>query len=360
MGFKLQPPKPKGGFFAQTKVYSDGSHYIAIPHTERPYRPRKKPIEEIITVTDEKPLESEITPLETVVKPQENSAPAEKADALVGVQENQTELQPLAAENKVERKLTKKQLFEELYKQFLFLKRGERREKIISAMRPYFDNDEKAELYVDTNLDRKQRNLIARRIRLTRKANLQEFNYFVTFTYDSALHTEESFRKKLKNTLGHFCSRKGWRYIGVWERSPEKRRLHFHGIFNIPQDTIPGKMDEVSSYSFSAHKRQITNQNSYFMREFGRNDFEPIDDRQGLYSAIAYLMKYIEKSGEKIVYSKGLPQFFISDIYVGDVVCNIGMEDSKLLLFDNFECWDEGVKVGTVSKETIRQLPKSN
>ena len=31
-------------------------------------------------------------------------------------------------------------------------------------------------------------------------------------------------------------------------------------------------------------------------------------------NALAYLMKYIEKTGEKIVYSKGLPQYFISDI----------------------------------------------
>lgn len=40
--------------------------------------------------------------------------------------------------------------------------------------------------------------------------------------------------------------------------------------------------------------------------------------------ALAYLMKYIEKSGKKIVYSKGLPQFFISDIMDEDVVCSYG------------------------------------
>ena len=71
-------------------------------------------------------------------------------------------------------------------------------------------------------------------------------------------------------------------------------------------------------------------------------------------------MKYLEKTGEKIVYSKGLPQFFISDIMENDVVCTIGQEDKKLLLFDDFKCWDEGVNVGTVSAETIAQLRKSN
>ena len=59
---------------------------------------------------------------------------------------------------------------------------------------------------------------------MTRKINLQTFNFFVTFTYNSELHTEESFRKKLKNCLSHFCTRKGWKYVGVWERSPEIER----------------------------------------------------------------------------------------------------------------------------------------
>lgn len=53
-------------------------------------------------------------------------------------------------------------------------------------------------------------------------------------------------------------------------------------------------------------------------------------------------MKYLEKTGEKIVYSKGLPQYFISDIMEDDIVTTIGLEDKKLLLFDDFTCWDEG------------------
>lgn len=53
-------------------------------------------------------------------------------------------------------------------------------------------------------------------------------------------------------------------------------------------------------------------------------------------------MKYLEKTGEKIVYSKGLPQYFISDIMEDNIVTTIGLEDKKLLLFDDFTCWDEG------------------
>ena len=71
-------------------------------------------------------------------------------------------------------------------------------------------------------------------------------------------------------------------------------------------------------------------------------------------------MKYIEKSGERIVYSKGLSQYFISDIMDEDVVCTIGQEDRKLLLFDDFKCFDEGTFMGTVSPETIKEMRKAN
>lgn len=98
----------------------------------------------------------------------------------------------------------------------------------------------------------------------------------------------------------------------------------------------------------------------YFKERFGRKDFEAIEDQTGLHKAMRYIMKYIEKSGERIVYSKGLPQFIISDIMDDDVICPIGMEDQKLLLFDDFLCWDEGCLIGPVSPEVIRQLRTVN
>ena len=118
-------------------------------------------------------------------------------------------------------------------------------------------------------------------------------------------------------------------------------------------------MLEVTDYNFKAHRRVVTHQNSYFNEEFGRSDFEPLDVRS-LGSAIAYIVKYLEKTGEKIVYSKGLPQYFVSDVMDEDVVCPFGLEDKKLLLYDDFLCWDEGVLVGAVSKAVINQMPKAN
>ena len=38
--------------YGETKVYFDGSHYIAIPHTTRPVRPKRYHVEEEIDVMD--------------------------------------------------------------------------------------------------------------------------------------------------------------------------------------------------------------------------------------------------------------------------------------------------------------------
>ena len=245
-------------------------------------------------------------------------------------------------------------------KKYIFEPKAKRRKILCKELRPYCKDDSETELFVELNLRRKQKNLIARRIRMTRKANLQAFNYFVTLTYGSAIHTEDSFRKKLRTTLSHFCDRKGWRYMGVWERSPEKKRLHFHGIFYIPDGTLSGEMEDINSFNFTTRRRQITKQNSFFAKRFGRNDFEKIEDKNRLGDALAYIMKYIEKSGEKIVYSRGLAQFFISDVMDEDIVCLYGMEEQKFLLYDDFGCWDEGEFIGQVSRETIAKMPKAN
>ncbi|MCM1219800.1 MAG: hypothetical protein NC548_35465 [Lachnospiraceae bacterium] len=356
--YHLPEPQKVGEFYPEAKVYFDGSHYIAIPHTTKPYKPRPKKKEEVITVKPPAVKDSEKTKKEDSAPPLDDALlPLEKI-AMTGELPSEEEPKNIIQPN--ERRMTKKELFNELYRKYLYEKKAVRREKLIAAMRLYFKTEKAAEIYVDCNLERKKRNLIARRIRLTRKVNLQDFNFFVTFTYSDKLHTEESFKKGIKSTLKNFSSRKGWRYVGVWERSPEKRRLHFHGLFHIPEGTLPSELDEREDYSFATHRRQTIHECTYFAYRFGRNDFEPIDDTDKLRNAIAYLMKYLEKTGEKIVYSKGLPQYFISDIVEDDVVSRIGMEDKKLLLFDDFTCWDEGEYIGTVNKTVIDKLRKSN
>lgn len=70
---------------------------------------------------------------------------------------------------------------------------------------------------------------------------------------------------------------------------------------------------------------------------------------------MAYILKHIEKTCEKIVYSKGLPQYFLSDVMDEDIICPYGIEDKKLLLYDDFRCWDEGVLMGRVSRTSLTE-----
>ena len=156
------------------------------------------------------------------------------------------------------------------------------------------------------------------------------------------------------------CYRRGWKYIGVWERSVEKERLHFHGLFYIPDGQMIGELVEVQDYSVKTEKVQKTVQNTYFNERFGRSDFEVIQSIYSIDSSIRYILKYIEKNGTKIVYSRNLPQYFVSDIMDDDVLCTIGQEDRKLLLFDSFTCWNEGCLIGKASPEVITQMPKAN
>lgn len=332
--------------FEESKVYFDGSHYIAIPHTTRKTKKRRKAPKEEIIIKEEKVVKNDDILDDFDV---ENE----------GEVNEEIEHKERTKTIEVERVLTKKEYFEELYAEHWNLPRKERKKLIIEKMIPLFENEEECTIFVNANIERKQRNLVCRRVRLSRKTYLANFNYFCTFTYDNAKHTEESFRQKLTDTFKKLVYRKGWKYEGVWERSPEKNRLHFHGLFEIPEGTMPGEFITVKDYSPIKDRVQVTNQSTYFNERFGRTTFEELDP-QTIGPAIAYLVKYIEKTGEKIVYSKNLPQYFISDIMDDDVVCRIGQEEKKLLLSDDFTCWDEGCYIGQVSPEVIKQMRKAN
>ena len=121
-----------------------------------------------------------------------------------------------------------------------------------------------------------------------------------------------------------------------------------------------GSLTERSDYNFNKRRRTVITENSFFKERFGRNDFDKIVDQSKIDDSIHYLLKYLEKSKEKLVYSRGVPQFFISDIMDDDIICRFGIEDKKLLLFDNFKCWDDGEYIGEVSPNTISKLRKSN
>ena len=288
--------------YRETKVYFDGSHYIGIPKVSQPWKKRK------------------------IVKSNPH--------------------------------LIEKQFFEKAYKENISKKKKEKIKNITEKLEEHFEDKDKLKDFVDENIERKKRNLIERRKRLVRKINLQEWHYFCTFTYDDKKLNEIEFKKKLSNCFKKLSYKKKWKYVGVWERSPVNNRLHFHGLFYVPN--MIGSFIETKDYSTKKHQMQITHQNTYFLERFGRNDFKEIESEEHINESKTYLMKYLEKSNEKIVYSKGIYQYFVSDIIEDDIVCKIGQEDRKILLFDDFHCLVDGEVIGKVSKDTISKMPKTN
>ena len=190
--------------------------------------------------------------------------------------------------------------------------------------------------YVEKNIERKARNLFQRKKRCRRKAFLNTWNYFVTFTYDNEKCTEESFKASLRKCLSNLHTRRGWKYFGVPEYSPEEKRLHFHLVVYVPEGQMVGRIYERRDYSTKSHKIQITHPNSFFEERFGRCDFTEIsnhDLKRG--TTLNYILKYLEKSGENILYSRGIPSDFVKEISEEDIVCEMVDFVTKYVVFDD-------------------------
>ena len=260
-----------------------------------------------------------------------------------------------------EQEAEKKEQFEAAYRESQQLPKKERKAYMRKAMEEAIPDRKQRKAYVERHNERKQTNAIRRKARLSKKVNLQrEWNYFCTFTFSDKLHTEESFRKSLRNTFKHLVARKGWKHIGVWECGGKTGRLHFHGIFYIPPGGMVGELTETHDYSTKDHCMQTAHQNTYFLERYGRNDFQALGSPMEVQHSLGYLMKYIEKSGERLIYGGKLPTYFVSDIMDADILCPCGIDDRKAVLADDFTCIKNGEVMGKVSKGVIAKMPKAN
>ena len=286
------------------KVYSDGGHWIAIPHTER---------------------------------------------------------QSNRHDRKAKKRTDREQAFEQAFAKAKG-KRNSRKAQLLQEFAPLFENGEEAAQFVERQFERLSRNRWERYKRMIRRAYIQQWDFFCTFTYDDRKLTEEQFRRKLLNCLYHLSNRKGWRYIGAWERGELGHRLHFHALIHIPPNGMIGELEEHNDYSTKQHRRKKSLQNSFFNERFGRSDFSPITNTSEVSESVKYMLKYISKNNERVVYSRGLKTYFISDISDEDILCRFGDEENgfKYILADNFTCIKDGEIMGEVSLEVIAKMPKSN
>lgn len=191
------------------------------------------------------------------------------------------------------------------------LDENEFKNKLSNVVLPFDDLDEIRKIY-----QKKRRKSIRERIkRFKQKAYSNKWNYFVTFTYDDSKISESDFKEKLKSKLSHLHTRKNWKYMGVFEKS-SKGRLHFHGLLYVPNGSMVGEVVSISDYSTEHHKRQTRYQNTEFFDKFGINDFKPlIASELNKTNVLDYITKYINKTDEKIFYSRDiiLYQYLVID-----------------------------------------------
>ena len=213
--------------------------------------------------------------------------------------------------------------------------RSERLNFIRTGLTKFF-SDCGIDEYISERIKKKLHNTYVRKKRFRRKAYLNKWNYFVTITYDDEKQTEDSFRKKLRKCLSNLHTRRGWKYMGVFERAPETGRLHFHALVYVPIGEMLGSITEVKDYSTAQGKMQITHSNSFFERYFGRNDFEEMTETQLRYgNTLNYILKYIEKTGERIVYSRGIPTVICKQVSDSNVITKFTDYVEKFVFFDN-------------------------
>ncbi len=225
------------------------------------------------------------------------------------------------------------------------LKGSELAAYILAGLRREFPNADDLESYVEKHIYLMLRAIRARKKRFRRKADLNNWTHFVTFTFDDSKHDADSFRKKLRKCLSNLHTRRGWLYMGVFEEAPDTRRLHFHGLFYIPDGEMIGRVSEMRDYSTAQHQMQTRHENSFFAEAFGRNDFEELNSME-LHrgNTIDYILKYIGKTGEQIVYSRGINTEIAVRIEAHNII--VAMQDfvTKYILFDDVINWERDVK----------------
>ena len=173
---------------------------------------------------------------------------------------------------------------------------------------------------------------------------MNKWNYFVTFTCDPKKHTQESFMKKLRKCLSNLHTRRKWRYMGVFERGEARGSIHFHALMYVPEGEMIGSIEEKKEYSTKRGGVYTRYANTFFDENFGMSDFQevnPILLQRGETSR--YLVKYITKTGEKVVYSRGIPGEICKELSDSSIVGEYFDFVRKYVFWDNVIDWERDV-----------------
>ena len=98
---------------------------------------------------------------------------------------------------------------------------------------------------------------------------------------------------------------------------------------------------------------QTRNENSFFEQWYGRNDFEEITPSQLEYGdSVDYILKYIGKTNERIVYSRGIPTELCVTLTAKDILTELTNDFVlKYVIFDDVIDWERDVLRYRFSKQ---------
>lgn len=252
-------------------------------------------------------------------------------------------------------------LFDELYRKAISenIPREDLAVYLTSALKEFYPNDWNLADFVARKIAAAARNLAARKKRFRRKAYLNSWNYLVTITYDDEKFSdEEDFRKRLRKCLSNLHTRREWLYMGVFERAPETGRLHLHALVYVPEGQMIGEIFERRDYSTKLHQMQTSHGNTFFDTTFGRSDFSVISDgalHRG--NVLNYVLKYLEKTDERIIYSRGIPTEFSKVIGDDEIVAEMLDFCVKYVLYDDVIDYD--VDVARIKAPPLMHFPVS-
>lgn len=195
---------------------------------------------------------------------------------------------------------------------------------------------DEANTLLEEQIKRVDCNYYARRRRFIRKFYMLRPNYFITFTYDSEKMDEQTFVRKLRRCLVNLAERRDWLCIIVPEKGGEGGRKHFHVVARIPKGQMIGELYERNDWS-TKHKRRVrTVSNTFFERTFGRCDFKEIKHFEvHCGQVVSYLLKYLSKDNERVMYSRGIPTDIILDLSEDDVAVQFIDGSNRIVFWDD-------------------------
>ena len=106
-----------------------------------------------------------------------------------------------------------------------------------------------------------------------------------------------------------------------------------------------GELVAKREYSTKRKERRTRYANTFFDEYFGISDFQEINPvllKRG--GTLRYLVKYLTKTGNKAVYSRGLPSEICKELSDNDIVGTYLDFVTKYVLWDDVIDWERDIK----------------